>query len=987
MLAFSTVACTVLVNGQTLKKSLLYQFVQQKRTTNFTAAPVQLFSKVQSAPSVAVSSIVAKSNTLAIDAAAAGNAFAAKVGLIEISIPVGDSSYVLELARQDINTGNNFTFGTLQNNFTATATSTDQGLHYRGYVNGDVSSLACLSIFADGEISGLLSLRGNNYVVGRTQGSDSKYIVYIDKDITAERNFICSTPDEATGLVGNAPASTHSQADAPPQLCKKVRFYWEADYALYTMFGKNLNAVHNYLTGVFNQVATMYQNEGIIVELSQTYVWTSKDPYRDTSSAVGLDDFKTHWNATGNNFNGDIAHLVSGSSHNNGGRAYIINDMCGRTYNYGYSNVWGSFKTVPVYSWDVEVLTHELGHNLGSNHTHWCGWMTGPNGTCGAIDNCYTLEAGPACSTCPVTTDVKTNLPAGWQGTIMSYCHLVNGVGINLANGFGPLPQNVIRNTVSNTSCLKPVIAATLTATPICGTGTGSVTLSYDADNFGAAPYGYVWSPGGATTRDVTGIKSAAAYTVVITDANNCQSTLSAEVKKLGAPGNGIAYAGKQPICCTAKADSITLSATPASGLTSCQTVAWLRLKAPDTTYALASEAFAKAADTDLIFSTNPADIAAGKPARVRVPLPRNCSAPGTWYYVPFISQKPKAELNISQTQGNIGGVVGSGSTNIGNYAVITDQSSAVTACNDKVTPAVNLTVKVTAYTGRANHMYIVLRQTSTNRDVYFSQPLAGAGTYTIPAANIPAPLASYMILVYDYNCSTTCVASTATFTVTRQVTYPAISKPTFEEACTTGAPVTLKFSPTGCTALPVVLRSFDVSASGCDVTLAWQTATELNNKGFEIEQGANGGKFATIGFVPGHGTTGIGSTYNYAVSGQPAGKYYYRLKQVDANGNPAYTETKEITTACAGVSRLAVYPNPSRGEYSVTINNGSSIYKNIALRVYDLHGQLVKTIQVSNYRAGSKIALNLTGFASGSYYLTASDDNKVLSQKLELIR
>jgi len=988
LLACGLVACTLAVNGQPLKKSLLYDFVQQKRAANFAAAPLRLFTPVQSAPSYAVTSVVAKSNTLAIDAPALTNAFAAKANLVEITIPVGDDKFVLELAKQDINTGNNFTFGTLQNNFTTTATTTDQGLHYRGYVNGDPTSLACISIFANGEVSGLVSTQGNNFVFGRMRDDESRYIVYIDKDITAKRNFICATPDEAVGIDGNAPASTRNQADAPPQLCKKVRFYWEADYALYTLFGKNLNSVHNYLTGVFNQVATMYQNEGIIVELSETYVWTSKDPYRDTSSGVALDDFKTRWNGTGNNFNGDIAHLVSGNSRRNGGRAYILSNLCGRTVNYGYSNVWGSYNTVPVYSWDVEVLTHELGHNLGSNHTHWCGWMTGPGGSCGAIDNCYTLEPMLTCTTCPATTDIKTNLPTGWQGTVMSYCHLVSGVGTSLANGFGPLPQNVLRNTVNNSTCLQPVIAATLTASPICGTGAGSVTLSYDANNFGIPPYIYQWTPGSTTAKDVTNITTAGTYSVTVTDANNCTATLSAAVKKLGNPGNGIPYAGKQPICCTAKADSVTLSATSAAGLTSCQTVAWLRLKTPDTTYALAKTAFASAADTDKIFSANPADIAAGKPARLRAALPRNCTAASTWYYVPFVSQKPRAAASINQVRGNIGGVTGADKTLIGSYALLDDQSSLLPACAAGVTPAITLTVNVTAYTGRANQMYIGLRDMTSGRDVYSSGPVAGAGTYSIPATNMPAALTSYMILVYDYNCTTTtCVASTATFMVTRQVNYPAVTKPTFEEACTTGAPITLKFSPTGCTALPVTLRSFDISTSGCDVTLSWKTTTELNNSGFEIEQSTNSGKFATIGFVQGKGNTGTGSSYSYTVSGQPAGKYYYRLKQVDADGTPTYTETKDITTTCNGVSRLSVYPNPSRGAYSVTINNGTGLYKTIALRVYDFHGKLVKTIQVSNYRAGSKIALNLTGLASGSYYITANDNDKVLTQKVELIK
>src|SRR5690606_19699258 len=104
------------------------------------------------------------------------------------------------------------------------------------------------------------------------------------------------------------------------------------------------------------------------------------------------------------------------------------------------------------------------GHNLGSRHTHWCGWNTGAGGSCGSIDDCTTQQSGSGCSTCPSTF---SNAQQGWEGTIMSYCHLVSR-GVNLANGFGPLPGDKIRNEVNNQICLSSIISATLTPTDIC---------------------------------------------------------------------------------------------------------------------------------------------------------------------------------------------------------------------------------------------------------------------------------------------------------------------------------------------------------------------------------------------------------------------------------------------------------------------------------------------------------------------------------------
>ncbi len=234
---------------------------------------------------------------------------------------------------------------------------------------------------------------------------------------------------------------------------KKSGFTGEASYKLYANnFNSNFNNTANYLSGLFNQVAVMYQNEGIIIELSKLVVWTATDPYTTNSSANGLATLKSRWNSLGNNFNGDLCVLVDGAPTNNGGVAYLLdNDFCNRAYAYGYADIYASYNTVPVYSWDVEVLTHEMGHMMGSHHTHWCGWKTA--GTCGAIDNCSTVEASDSCKTCSAITNTDPSAPAGFMGTVMSYCYSRSGTGINLSYGFGPLPQAAIRSSINNAIC------------------------------------------------------------------------------------------------------------------------------------------------------------------------------------------------------------------------------------------------------------------------------------------------------------------------------------------------------------------------------------------------------------------------------------------------------------------------------------------------------------------------------------------------------
>jgi hypothetical protein len=112
-----------------------------------------------------------------------------------------------------------------------------------------------------------------------------------------------------------------------------------------------------------------------------------------------------------------------------------------------YSGLFDSFAQVPIYSWSVNVVAHELGHLFGSKHTHACVW----NGNGTMIDDCGPRDGffdGWWCRFTP-----RPPLPTN-GGTIMSYCHRLPEVGINFAHGFGPQPGNVIRNRFNGASCL-----------------------------------------------------------------------------------------------------------------------------------------------------------------------------------------------------------------------------------------------------------------------------------------------------------------------------------------------------------------------------------------------------------------------------------------------------------------------------------------------------------------------------------------------------
>ncbi|MBK9014111.1 MAG: T9SS type A sorting domain-containing protein [Saprospiraceae bacterium] len=443
--------------------------------------------------------LVAEGKLLTLDLGRLKSLYQSGPESLELELPNGDQKPLkLELVRHQLLT-EDFTLVTSTSN--GQPVDYEPGVYYRGIVQGNENSIAAISIFED-EIIGVVSTsKEGNMVLGRTDGTakSANYIFYKEDDLLLENNFECGAGEEPVSEGKDSPNTGNEK------VAKCVRAYLEAEYNLVTEKGGATQAT-NFLTGLFNAVAAAYQAEAITTYISQIFTWTTADPYATSSTSAALTSFRNYRPT----YNGDVPHLVSRGAPTGGGIAWV--DALCTSYAYAYSYINSTYNQFPTYSWSVEVLTHEMGHNLGSPHTHACAW----NGNNTAIDGC-----GPA-----VGANEGCNAPLPAQGTIMSYCHLVNGVGINFNLGFGPQPGDKIRTEVTSATCLTTCASQCLTVATsginvsCFGGNNGSATAT--AGN-GTAPYTYAWSNGG-TTQTISNL-TAGTYTVTVTASGNCTGT------------------------------------------------------------------------------------------------------------------------------------------------------------------------------------------------------------------------------------------------------------------------------------------------------------------------------------------------------------------------------------------------------------------------------------------------------------------------------
>ena len=165
----------------------------------------------------------------------------------------------------------------------------------------------------------------------------------------------------------------------------------------------------------------------------------------------------------------------------------------------------------------------------------------------------------------------------------------------------------------------------------------------------------------------------------------------------------------------------------------------------------------------------------------------------------------------------------------------------------------------------------------------------------------------------------------------------------------------------------PVELESFAANTHNGIVNLNWTTATELNNKGFEIQRKLFSDDYNTIDFVKGYGTST--KTNNYSWSDKPLpGTYSYRLKQIDYNGKYEYSKEVEITITPNIFSLEQNFPNPFNPSTVISYSLPSASYVNLI--IYNTLGQIVKVLENGSKNAGNySVNFNASDLASGIYF------------------
>ena len=211
-----------------------------------------------------------------------------------------------------------------------------------------------------------------------------------------------------------------------------LQFALDCTLSFYTNLGSNLTTAASSAIAITGAAALVYQRDAnVMLRVPYLRVWTVADPYPGDIGSK-LNKTREHWEANMTHVSRSITCLLSGEG---GGGLAWVGVLCGG-YGYNVSGVDGRVNfPASGYVWDIDVTSHELGHNIGSSHTQNCGWNP-------PIDSCWNAEGGCYESTRPQ------------RGTIMSYCHLVSK-GTELQ--FHPRVASLFNRVLANSNCTAPV--------------------------------------------------------------------------------------------------------------------------------------------------------------------------------------------------------------------------------------------------------------------------------------------------------------------------------------------------------------------------------------------------------------------------------------------------------------------------------------------------------------------------------------------------
>lgn len=180
--------------------------------------------------------------------------------------------------------------------------------------------------------------------------------------------------------------------------------------------------------------------------------------------------------------------------------------------------------------------------------------------------------------------------------------------------------------------------------------------------------------------------------------------------------------------------------------------------------------------------------------------------------------------------------------------------------------------------------------------------------------------------------------------------------------------------------AAPVELIHFSAIARDKSAILSWATASEQNNKGFEIERSIDGRNWVNIGFIAGKETTSIQQHYQFTDVEPASGANYYRLKQVDFNGQFDYTSIVLVQFVKENIS-ASIFPNPVKEQLTLSIS--SSQVSTAQVSIFDHTGRRVSSFNIDTEKGANTKIIDTALLPEGIYFLQINNG----TEQTELIK
>lgn len=176
---------------------------------------------------------------------------------------------------------------------------------------------------------------------------------------------------------------------------------------------------------------------------------------------------------------------------------------------------------------------------------------------------------------------------------------------------------------------------------------------------------------------------------------------------------------------------------------------------------------------------------------------------------------------------------------------------------------------------------------------------------------------------------------------------------------------------------LPVKWTSFTAAVKANTVVLNWETATEVNNRGFAVERSKDGRAWSDLTFVNTTAPNGGGSTYTSVDFSPLQGMNFYRLRQMDLDGKFSFSQVRQVNFN-GNADAISVYPNPAKGTVNVLVDPTS---KKVNYNITNAMGRSLKSgILLSE---GNVNKLNLQGLPAGVYMLQVTDEKGTKTTRL----